>query len=173
MGGSVAVAAAHADPKLVRGVVIVDSSPAKRYVEGPGARRLAFAPLIGPGLLGLTTDSTVRSGMESAFAQDVEVPDRFVEDTQRVTATAFIESSEGSSDYAKARPLPDRLAATRRPLLVIFGAQDNLVHRTAVRAWKQVPGTEAHVLPDTGHSPNYERPGVTAALIGRFAERTL
>lgn len=173
MGAEVAVATAEQDRELVRGVMVIDMSPDDAYEEGPGELRLAFAPLIGQALHRLLPDSMIKSRLESeAFAGEVKLPDAFVQDFRRVTYTAFTRSAEGSREYRDARPLDQRMSATRRPLLVLFGARDRAVNPSSALRW-DVPGATVTRWPGVGHSPQYERPAQTARLILRFADRVL
>ena len=68
-----------------------------------------------------------------------------------------------------------RRAAERvtAPCLVLFGADDRLVHpRLADRAARVFRDARVHVLPDTGHLAQMERPGVVAALFREMVAET-
>jgi 3-oxoadipate enol-lactonase len=63
--------------------------------------------------------------------------------------------------------LPVMAASLRAPLLVLVGAQDEpfVIASNAIAA--AIPGTELVVIPDAGHSPQFENPDAwIAALVG-------
>ena len=57
----------------------------------------------------------------------------------------------------------------KAPVLILSGGKDPLFpaehHASLLKAF---PGAEAHVFPDLGHNPNWERPDLVAATIRRF-----
>src|SRR6185503_14562790 len=73
MGGTVAIALAEQDRRLVGKV-------ATWPVVGELVRR--FAP-----------DAAIKAGLDSAFADDVDVPDKFVDDLDEMTYSAYDKSS--------------------------------------------------------------------------------
>jgi pimeloyl-ACP methyl ester carboxylesterase len=58
------------------------------------------------------------------------------------------------------------------PTLAIWGGDDEIVPlEYAYRFRADVPGVELHVLPETGHAPQEERPAETARLLLGFLDR--
>lgn len=58
------------------------------------------------------------------------------------------------------------------PTLAIWGGDDRIVPlRYAYRFRADVPGVEFHVLPETGHAPQEERPEETARLLLEFLRK--
>lgn len=171
LGGVVATALAERDPARVDGVVIVDSPPNKDAGELPFLARLGFVPVLGEALWRLVPDGVVRDNLEKAFAPGFDVPDQFVKDVDRMTYTAYDSSKERSGDYNEQRSLTDRLAAARKPLLVVFGPEDDLVDPKTASQYTKVPGASVTLIPNTGHTPMFEKPAQTAALIQDFARR--
>lgn len=58
------------------------------------------------------------------------------------------------------------------PTLAIWGGDDKIVPlKYAYRFRSDVPGVEFHVLPETGHAPQEERPADTARLLLAFLRR--
>jgi pimeloyl-ACP methyl ester carboxylesterase len=169
MGGGVAATLAERRPGLVRGVVVVGSAPDPKYSELPFTGRLAMWPVIGQLINRLAPDSQVRKSLESAFAKG-DVPDRFVEDVNRMTYSSFRKSSRESRDFYEDLSAADRRARSRRPLLVIFGREDEITEPKAAYRWK-TPRSRVRTLAGVGHSPQWERPAVTSRLILRFARR--
>jgi pimeloyl-ACP methyl ester carboxylesterase len=110
----------------------------------------------------------IRSGLESAFAEGFDVPDQFVADFHDMTYTSYDDSHRASSDYSEERGLAERLAEDPVPLLVVYGAEDDLVEPESAQGFRSVPGARIVLLEGVGHSPHVERPAATARLIEDF-----
>jgi pimeloyl-ACP methyl ester carboxylesterase len=173
LGGAVAVALAQRSPRLVDRVVIVDTPP--RHEEGNLGlvARLGFAPVIGQLLWRVKPDFAVKKGLEVAFAPGFDVPDRFVEDVKRMTFSSYSDSPPGFDDYSREAPLDQRMRETGKPLLVIMGADEQIVDDPDARLdeyRETVPGALANLVLGAGHSPNVEAPKTTSDLVLGFAE---
>ena len=176
LGGSVAVALAEGHRNLVAGVAIIDTGTGRSHGNLGLLADLAFQPVIGEALWRVKPDFAVRTGLEVAFAPGYSVPDRFVEDVRRMTYTAYEDSAAASSEYSDERPLDVRMRSTGLPLMVLMGTEEQIIAnpRAALAEYRRgVPGAETHLIPGAGHSPNVERPRLTAALVLRFAKRRL
>lgn len=172
LGGSVAVALAEQSPQLVETLTIIDepSTPDQGDL-GLGAT-LTLTPLVGEGLWRVKPDFSVRDGLEVAFAPGFDVPDAFVEDVKRMTYSAYDGSAGAFDDYLDAHSLAERARETQRPLLVIMGAEEQIIDdpRGVLDAYRQaVPGARTALIEGVGHSPNVEAPEKTASLVLRFA----
>jgi pimeloyl-ACP methyl ester carboxylesterase len=165
MGGIVATALTEQKPSLVDGLVLIGTPSNKDAGELPFLARLGFIPVVGEAIHRLVTDGMVRDNLEKAFAGDFKVPDQFVEDYNKMTYTSYDSSHNESNDYNDATPVSQRLAKQHKPLLVIQGADDDLVDPESARAYQ-----DANVVffPATGHSPMVERPDETARLVRSF-----
>jgi pimeloyl-ACP methyl ester carboxylesterase len=66
-------------------------------------------------------------------------------------------------------PVARHAVDVKAPVLVLSGGKDPLFpaqhHASLLKAF---PGAEAHVFPDLGHNPNWERPEQVAAAMDRF-----
>ncbi len=174
LGGSVAVALAERDPRLVDRVAIVDMPPDNSYGDLGFIAGLAFQPVIGEALWRIKPDFAVRDGLEVAFAPGFDVPDEFVEDVKRLTYTAYDDSPGGNEDFLDAESLDRRMKSTGKPLMVLMGAEEQIVNdpkRALAQYAGTVPGTETHLIAGAGHSPNVEKPAQTAALLLSFAKQ--
>jgi pimeloyl-ACP methyl ester carboxylesterase len=172
LGGSVSVALAQNAPQLVERVAIIDMPPDNSYGDLGFIAGLAFQPILGEALWTVKPDFAVRDGLKVAFAPGYDVPDRFVEDANRLTYTAYDESPSGVDDYLAEESLDRRMKETGKPLMVLMGAEEQIVNdpRRALRQYAStVPGTQTHLIAGAGHSPNVERPALTAALVLKFA----
>jgi pimeloyl-ACP methyl ester carboxylesterase len=173
LGGGVAVALAEQSPELVARLVIMDSRSSPEEGGGLGTlANLPFVPVIGQALWQIKPDFTIRKGLEVAFAPGFDVPDEFVEDVRRMTYTAYKESHEALDDYTSEESLADRIAATHKPLLVIMGAEDQIIedpNGAAAAYQRAVPSAFTNVIQGVGHSPNVEEPNLTSELVLGFA----
>ncbi|GCE03841.1 helix-turn-helix domain-containing protein [Dictyobacter aurantiacus] len=91
-------------------------------------------------------------------------------DLQVMTDTAYVETQHSFDQFTTAEPLEAHLKALRKPLLVIFGAEDQIAVGAAndLYEYHMVPGVQVIVLPGVGHSPQVEAPNKTAELIVAF-----
>jgi pimeloyl-ACP methyl ester carboxylesterase len=172
LGGSVAVALAERAPDLVDRVVIIDMPPDNSYGDLGFIAGLAFQPVIGEALWRIKPDFSVRDGLAVAFAPGFDVPDAFVEDVKRLTYSAYDDSPGGNDDFLDEKSLDQRMKATGKPLMVLMGAEEQIVddpQRALDQYRRAVPSAEVHLVAGAGHSPNVERPALTAKLVERFA----
>jgi len=172
LGGSVTVALSEQDPELVGRAVIIDMPPDNSYGDLGFIAGLAFQPVLGPALWRIKPDFSVRDGLGVAFAPGYDVPDAFVEDVKRMTYTSYDESPSGVDDYLDEEPLDQRMAASGRPLMVLMGAEEQVIDdpQRALDQYKgSVPTAQTHLIAGAGHSPNVERPALVAKLVDRFA----
>jgi pimeloyl-ACP methyl ester carboxylesterase len=179
LGGAVATALAEQSPQLASRIVIVDQAPDRSFGSESLGARMGRWPIIGQALNRLAQvapDSVVRGQYDQAFAPGFNIstgfddPDQVVNDLRTMTYTAFKDSADAEDDYENEQPLNDRLAATHLPVMVIFGAEDQIYDaQKAIAAYRSVPGVETHLIPGAGHSPNVETPRLVAPLILHFA----
>src|SRR5215213_6230551 len=172
LGGAVTVALAESAPQLVERIAIVDMPPDDTYGDLGFLASLAFQPVLGEALWTIKPDFSVRQGLEVAFAPGFEVPDAFVDDVNRLTYTAYDESPAKTDDFLAEEPLEQRIRATGKPLMVLMGAEEQVVDdpRRALDQYADgVPGAETHLIAGAGHSPNVEKPALTASLVLKFA----
>jgi pimeloyl-ACP methyl ester carboxylesterase len=171
MGGAVATALAEQRRRDISGLVIIDTPPDPDQADLPFVAKLGFSPVIGQAMKRLATDNLVKEGLKDAFAPGYDVPEKFVADFNRMTYPAYDKSHDETDDFGDERPLDARLADVGLPLLVIFGARDQIVDPDVSAGYKRVKGAQISIVPRAGHSPNVETPARTAALIERFVRR--
>ena len=173
LGGSVAVALAERSPQLVDRVVIVDTGPTHEAGDLGLIAQLAFAPVIGDALWRIKPDFSIRQGLEVAFAPGFDVPDAFVEDVDRMTYGAYEQAASESEAFSEQEPLDQRMRESGQPLLVIMGAEEQIIDDPVARLAEYratVPDVKTKLIEGAGHSPNVETPARTAALVLAFAE---
>ena len=181
LGGSVAVAVAEQSPQLAARIVIIDQSPEDGFEHESLGERLSMWPVIGQAvarLVEVAPTSMVRDEYDQAFAPGYSIssgfdnPDQPVDDLRAMTYTALHDTRDAEQDYVDESPLDSRVEALHVPLLVIFGAEDQIYDsQDAIARYQQVPGAQPHLIPGAGHSPNVEKPDLVAPLILAFAKR--
>ncbi len=175
LGATVATALAEQSPELATRVVNIDQAPDDSYADLSLGARLGYQPLIGPALQRLADiapTSLVRDRYQQAFAPGFNIasgfenPDQVVDDLREMTYTAYVEAVEAENDYSGERPLDERLGALRAPVLVIFGAEDQIYDAEAAsEPYRDIPGGRVELIEGAGHSPNVEVPEQVAPLI--------
>ncbi|HEY4778166.1 MAG TPA: alpha/beta fold hydrolase [Solirubrobacterales bacterium] len=173
LGGAVSVALAEQDPRLVDRVAIIDMPPDNSYGDLGFIAGLAFEPVLGEALWRIKPDFSIEDGLAVAFAPGFDVPDAFVEDVKRMTYTAYDESSSGTDDFIGEKSLDRRMRSTGKPLLVLMGAEEQIVNdprRALAQYASGDPGAETRLIAGAGHSPNVEKPAETAHLVLGFAK---
>jgi pimeloyl-ACP methyl ester carboxylesterase len=172
LGGAVVTGLAQSAPALVDRVVIIDTAPDHSRSSLGFIAGLAFAPVIGEALWQIKPDFAVRDGLGVAFAPGFDVPDAFVEDVKRMTFSSYDDSPTGSEDFVNEVPLDERMRETGKPLLVMMGAEEQIIEDPAdalAEYAADVPGVQTRLIRGSGHSPNVEKPAETARLILAFA----
>jgi pimeloyl-ACP methyl ester carboxylesterase len=183
LGGTVATALAEQSPDLVARIVILDQAPNEDYGELPFIAKVGQLPILGPAMqrvIDASPNSAVLDGYEEAFAPGFNIasgfenPDQPVDDLRQMTYTAFSETVDKENEYTAARSLDDRLSALEIPLLVAFGAEDQIYDpaEEAIKPYEDIDGVQTELVEGLGHSPNVEDPVRTAALIEAFIVRT-
>lgn len=72
-------------------------------------------------------------------------------------------------DFYHVDMLDDSLGAIRVPVLVMWGAKDQLVHVSAVARWQRgIPGAQSIIYEDLGHMPMVEDPSRSAGDVLEF-----
>lgn len=173
-GGYVAAALAEQRGDLVTALALIDTGPRMdAFISDGAAGRLLFVPVVGQLLWRARTDGLLRKSLSTAFTPRFEIPQQLVDDLRGMPYHALTAASRASDDYLKQRPLPDRLGALGRPLLVIFGEQDQRWRSSSAALYRAVPGASVELLPGVGHSPMLEDPPRTAALLLTFSRSVL
>jgi pimeloyl-ACP methyl ester carboxylesterase len=180
LGGAVATALAAQSPRLTAGVVLLDEAPDSGFGELSFSAKLGYVPVIGEAisrLADVAPASEVKDEYEQAFAPGFNIsggfddPDQVVDDLREMTYTAYADIHEASDDYRDESPLDARLAETGLPLLVVFGAEDQIYDvPESLEAYEDVPRVRTKLIPGVGHSPNVEAPEQTANLIADFGD---
>lgn len=181
LGGSVATALAAQSPQLASRVVIIDQAAEDGFPNESLGQQMSTWPVVGQAiarLVQVVPKSLIRDQYARAFAPGFNIssgfdnPDQPADDLRAMTYTAYKDTGDEEESYVDQEPLDQRLAATHLPVLVIFGAEDQIYDAPAAiaRYRENVPGVQTHIIPGAGHSPNVEKPGLVAPLILAFAQ---
>jgi pimeloyl-ACP methyl ester carboxylesterase len=169
LGGPVSIALAERSPELVNRLVTIDSIPDTSYGDVGFIGELPFKPVIGETLWRIKPDFSIKDGLGVAFAPGFEVPDAFVEDVKQMTYSSYTGSHDAFDEYTGVKPLPERAAATGKPILAIMGAEEQIASDpSAALAAYRAAGAQTRLIQGAGHSPNVEKPAETAALVLAF-----
>lgn len=174
MGGGVAWHYALAHPDHVRGLVLIDSvgQPEPGDTKPPLAFRIARMPVLREIAAAITPRSLIADSLPGVFGNpklaDSAMVDRYWELLRYPgNRTATLDRFALAPDNATAA----QLAALRLPVLILWGAKDQLIPR-ASGDWlhARIAGSKLIVYPGTGHLPMEERPGESARDVKRFVE---
>jgi pimeloyl-ACP methyl ester carboxylesterase len=178
MGAMVTASLAEQASQLVDRAVVIDMAPNTRdFGSGlPFLARLAYTPVLGQAMWRLTPDSVVRGSYEESVAPDFDLssgfddPDQVVTDFRAMTYTSFDEAHTASDDYLDEIPLDERFKGVLVPLMVIFGAEDQILDaERSLEGFSDVPGVKTELIEGAGHAPQVEKPDEVAALLEEFS----
>lgn len=178
MGGNVSWEYALAHPEQVDGLILIDSSgwPETRAenAEEPIIFKLLRNPLTANVLRDLDNSRLIRQGLQRSFADPTKV------DEAMVTRYSELSRAPGHRDILLQLMLDfrsrnyasnERLAALTMPVLILQGAQDNLVppdHATLFH--NAIAGSELVVFDNAGHIPQEEIPAISAEPVREFVD---
>jgi pimeloyl-ACP methyl ester carboxylesterase len=169
-GGMVATSLAEQRRDLVTAIALIDTGPrADAYIGDSLVSRLLPVPVVGQLVWRLRTDNTIRGALGTAFTRHVRVPDQIIADVRGMTYRTFTATYQASLAFLRERPMPDRLAKLGLPVLVIFGSRDRRWQPSSAEDYRRVPQARIALL-DVGHTPMFEDPDTTGALLRSFAK---
>ena len=166
MGGTVATALVERHRRLVSRLMTIGTPPDADDAKNR-AGRVAFWPVIGHAIRTLAPRRMVRARLEESFIPEYDVPGELVDDIERTTYRSFRESAQQVREYWDEKPLDERLADERIPLLAVFGSEEE--PGSGVGQFRRVPGARVVVLEGLDHVPHLERPHRILPLIRSFA----
>jgi pimeloyl-ACP methyl ester carboxylesterase len=170
MGGTVASALVEERPRLVRRLAVIGTPPRDGFADPAFLRRVSTWPVVGELIRRFGPDQAIKAGLDSAFADDVDVPDAFVDDLDRMTFSAYDKSQSEAREFVEDRPNSERVEEANVPLLVIFGTEDDIVDPASADAWKKdIPRARVVKMREVGHSPHWEEPREVSDLLLDYA----
>jgi pimeloyl-ACP methyl ester carboxylesterase len=170
MGGMVARRVVLAHPARIEALVLMDTSPGPVDGIDPEAMEAGATVALNEG------KDVLKPLLDAAGTLETPAYQRLLR--ERPSYRQYEEwkwaSLSGVMWGAMAREMarqPDQLALlaeVRCPTLVIVGEQDEAFVASCRRMAATIPGAELVVVPDAGHSPQFENPGVWLDALQRF-----
>ena len=150
MGAMVTASLAEQASQLVDRAVVIDMAPnTDDYGDGlPLLARLGYVPVLGEAMWRVTPDFAVRDAYKESFAPDFDVESGF-DDPDQVAGRLRCDDlhvvrharTAKADDYVEELPLNERFKQVPVPLLVIFGAEDQVFDaEQAVEGLRGRPG---------------------------------
>ncbi|MBO0785050.1 MAG: alpha/beta hydrolase [Actinobacteria bacterium] len=168
-GGYVATALAEQRPGLVGALALISSGPSlDALLRQPVILRALLAPPLGPLLWRSRSDAIIRSGINATAAHPVDLPAELIAGVRATTYRTMRTVLARNTAYLAERSVPQRLAALKVPVLVIFGAADRRWDPSSAHQYDAVPDARVEMLPDVGHLPILEAPEATSKLLLDF-----
>lgn len=177
MGGWIAWRYALANPEKVDALLLLDASgmPLREGEEEPQLN-IGFRLLGNPIVRFLMLYYTPRGLVEKSALQSVSVESVMTEDV--VDRYWELLRLPGNRRAAGLRPLVDRenqyaddVGNITAPTLVIWGAEDRLIHASAAQTFdERLPNAEVVIYEEIGHLPMEEAPDRTAKDIDDFLD---
>ena len=177
MGGWVSWRYALAYPGRVDGLILIDASgmPLREGETAPPLNlgfRLMQNPVLQPFVEQITPRSLVAKSILETTGNDEIVTDKMIDRYWELLrfpgnrrATARRASTDREENYA------NRLNEITAPTLIIWGAQDKLIHATAAETFaERIANANVVHLDGVGHIPMEEAPDATANAIRRFID---
>ncbi|MEV0083024.1 alpha/beta fold hydrolase [Saccharopolyspora sp. NPDC050642] len=172
-GGAVAASLAEQRRDLVAAVALVDTGPrADAFLGDSFVADLMTTPVVGELIWRLRTDGALHGAMSTAFTREVRIPEQLVADVRGMTYRSLTATDEAVDAFLAERPVPDRLTGLGLPVLVIFGAQDRRWQPSSAQDYRRIPHARIEILDGVGHTPMFEAPDTTGALLRGFAAET-
>ncbi len=177
MGGSVTASLAEQASQLVDRAVLIDMAPSRDDYGGghPFLAKLGYTPVLGEAMWRLTPDFAIEDGFAEAFAPGFDAesgfddPDQVVQDFRAMTYTSYDDASAEANDFTEESPLDERFLKTPVPLMVIFGAEDQIFDaEESLEGFSDVPGVQTELIEGAGHAPQVEKPEEVAKLLEGF-----
>ena len=174
MGGANALHYALVHGDKLTALVLLDAGGGPRLSKEPGniGFKIARMPVVNQLMLTVTPRSLIEKSLhQSVWNQAVVTPatvDRFWEllrypGNRQATLTRF---GQGWVTFDKAQ-----LSALKMPVLILWGAHDSLIAPATAQWFGQaIPGSTVIVYPDSGHLPQQEVAGRSAADVAAFLQ---
>lgn len=163
LGGAVAISLVARHPKLVRGLVLVDSSSPSGLVTPEDRHPLVEMMRTDRDFLSKALFATVPTLKDQAFFQAL------VDDATRMAAPAWVGNARALSSFN----YQGRCGAFAGPVLVVWGRKDMIITegmaRETVSAFRNA---RIEILEEVGHSVMVEDPARFIGIVSRFVSET-
>jgi len=174
MGGMVAQKIAIGWPERLRGLVLMDTHHGPLSVERTVVEvGVEMARTLGTGAIAdMMAAATEPGPLDTEAYQRVcaERPGHFERGVEMTRASSSAMFAAMLVEMASTPSRLDALAALGVPTLVIVGDQDLPFIPASEALAAAIPGARYEVLPDAGHSPQFEAPDAWWAVLSSFLE---
>lgn len=169
MGGFIAARLAHDHPERVQSATLIDAAGVISPLPSDMDKMVAK----GRNPFEISSQEEFRSFYAMTMAKAPWVPgvtldyigERYIAQKQQL-ARIF-------QDFHRVNMLDKQLKEIRTPVLVMWGALDQLVHVSAADVWTNgIPGAKRVIYPDLGHMPMVEDPSRSAKDVRKFIEES-
>lgn len=170
-GGALALTLAHRHPQRVRSLVLLDAAHPS-YLDGRRKKIADYEPFLELYLRSVALrPRRVRNALERVVYDDGHVDREMVHAyLDRLKVEGATRAYHGLTAPRQTGREPVVFEEIEIPTRVLWGEEDTLVSvEMGLAASKRIAGFESFVtLPETGHAPHEERPGVVTELILDF-----
>jgi len=168
MGGGVSWAYALEHPEKVEALLLVDASgqPNARSGEMPLGFRLMRMPVIKEAARFIAPRSIFESSVKTSMSVQSGIDDKLIDrywELNRYPGNRTATMQRFSSSKSMASGTKERLSTIKVPVLILWGAEDNLIPVTAAKWFAEaMPQAKLIIYPNVGHIPMEEIPQKSA-----------
>lgn len=173
MGGMVARRVVLSVPERVTGLILMDTSPGPPSGVDPDLAKAAAVLAVTDGMEVLRELLDEMNPLNTAAHERVarERPGYEEWDRSKFMKTSPVAYANLITDIVDQPDALADLAHVRCPTLVIVGEQDEAFLPDSRAMAEVIPGADLVVVPDAGHSPQFENPDVYLASMERLLAR--
>ena len=164
MGGGVSWAYALKHPEKVEALLLVDASgqPYARSGKTPLGFRLMRMPVIKEAARFIAPRSIFESSVKTSMSVQSEIDDKLIDrywELNRYPGNRNATMQRFSNSKSMVPGTKERLSTIKVPVLILWGAEDNLIPVTAAKWFAEaMPQAKLIIYPNVGHIPMEEIP---------------
>ena len=168
MGGGVSWAYALKHPEKVEALLLVDASgqPYARSGKTPLGFRLMRMPVIKEAARFIAPRSIFESSVKTSMSVQSEIDDKLIDrywELNRYPGNRNATMQRFSNSKSMVPGTKERLSTIKVPVLILWGAEDNLIPVTAAKWFAEaMPQAKLIIYPNVGHIPMEEIPQKSA-----------
>ena len=168
MGGGVSWAYALEHPEKVEALLLVDASgqPYARSGKTPLGFRLMRMPVLKEAARFIAPRSIFESSVKTSMSVQSEIDDKLINrywELNRYPGNRNATMQRFSSSKSMVPGTKERLSTIKVPVLILWGAEDNLIPVTAAKWFAEaMPQAKLIIYPNVGHIPMEEIPQKSA-----------